>query len=300
MSVIIHHTSCPCCNSFEIEEALVTEDYSVSKEMFSIWKCNACTLWFTQNIPDENSIAPYYKSDAYVSHSDTKEGFINQAYHYVRNITLKTKRDLIKQQTKIDKGYLLDIGAGTGAFAHEMQQNNWQVTGLEPDETARNIALQKFNLKLFLPDTLFQFSKEQFDVITLWHVLEHVHNLHGYMQRFQEILKPNGKLFIAVPNYTSADATFYKRYWAAYDVPRHLYHFSPKSIEKLAALHGFMVTAYKPMWFDSFYVSMLSEKYKNGSQNYLIAFVNGLYSNFKALFNAKQSSSIIYVLTKAN
>jgi 2-polyprenyl-3-methyl-5-hydroxy-6-metoxy-1,4-benzoquinol methylase len=298
MSVIIHHTSCPCCNSEAIQEVLLVQDFTVSKEKFPIWQCNTCTARFTQDIPDENSIASYYQSENYISHTDTKEGFINQLYHTVRNITLKSKRALIQQQTGLSKGTLLDIGAGTGAFVKIMTDAGWQVTGLEPDETARKMAAQKFNFHFQLPQTLYQLNKETFDAITLWHVLEHVHDLHSYLQKFYEILKPNGKLIIAVPNYTSSDAATYKEYWAAYDVPRHLYHFSPKSMEYLAKQHQFLITAYKPMWFDSFYVSMLSEQYKHGSKNLLMALINGAISNAQALVNVKKCSSIIYVLQK--
>jgi SAM-dependent methyltransferase len=298
MSVIIHHTSCPCCNSEKINEVLVAKDYTVSKEDFSIWECVNCTVRFTQNIPDAASIGPYYQSSAYVSHTDTKEGLVNQLYHIVRNFTLKTKRDLLQQQTGLQQRHLLDIGAGTGAFAQTMKEAGWQITGLEPDASARTIAKQKFGLLLQMPNKLYTLPQAQFDAITMWHVLEHVHDLHSYLEQFNVVLKPQGKIFIAVPNYTSGDASSYKKHWAAYDVPRHLYHFSPKSIDILAASKGFTVKAYKPMWFDSFYVSMLSEQCKNGSGNLVMAFLNGLLSNLQALFNVKKCSSVIYVLSK--
>ncbi|HPH22455.1 MAG TPA: class I SAM-dependent methyltransferase [Chitinophagaceae bacterium] len=298
MSVIIHHTSCPCCNSEKINEVLVAKDYTVSKEDFSIWECVNCTVRFTQNIPDAASIGPYYQSSAYVSHTDTKEGLVNQLYHIVRNFTLKTKRDLLQQQTGLQQGHLLDIGAGTGAFAQTMKEAGWQITGLEPDASARTIAKQKFGLLLQMPNKLYTLPQAQFDAITMWHVLEHVHDSHSYLEQFNVVLKPQGKIFIAVPNYTSGDASSYKKHWAAYDVPRHLYHFSPKSIDILAASKGFTVKAYKPMWFDSFYVSMLSEQCKNGSGNLVMAFLNGLLSNLQALFNVKKCSSVIYVLSK--
>lgn len=298
MSLIIHHTSCPCCNSNSIKEVLVAKDYTVTKENFGVWECGNCTLRFTQDIPDVESIAPYYKAEAYVSHTDTKEGLVNKLYHAVRNITLKSKCNLLKQTTGLEHGNLLDIGAGTGAFAQTMQEAGWQITGLEPDASARNIAQQKFGLQLQTPNNLYQLSNEQFDAITMWHVLEHVHDLHAYLEKFHAILKPNGLLFIAVPNYTSGDESIYKEHWAAYDVPRHLYHFSPKSINVLAASKGFEVKKYLPMWFDSFYVSMLSEQCKNEKGNLVLAFLNGCISNIQALFNVKKCSSIIYVLEK--
>jgi 2-polyprenyl-3-methyl-5-hydroxy-6-metoxy-1,4-benzoquinol methylase len=294
----IHYTQCPACKSNDIKPALEAKDYTVSQALFSIWHCNSCSFRFTQDVPNAATIGPYYQSTAYVSHSDTKEGLINRLYHFVRGITMKFKIGLVKKYTCLQKGTLLDIGAGTGAFANTMQQNGWQLTGLEPDETARQVAKNKFGLTLQQADELYQLNANQFDAITMWHVLEHVHDLHGYLEKFGSILKPNGKIFIAVPNYTSGDAATYKEHWAAYDVPRHLYHFSPQSMEQLAASKGFKVQAYLPMWFDSFYVSMLSEQYKNGKGNLLAAYWNGCISNLKALFNAKKCSSVIYVLTK--
>lgn len=179
-----------------------------------------------------------------------------------------------------------------------MQQAGWAVTGLEPDDTARKVAADKYQLQLQSPENLFKQNNKSFDVITMWHVLEHVHDLHQYIETFYKILQPNGILVIAVPNYTSYDAELYHQYWAAYDVPRHLYHFSPKSIELLMAAKGLTVNAFKPMWFDSFYVSMLSEQYKNGKGNLLKAVWNGFISNLKTIGNSKNCSSVIYVIKK--
>lgn len=298
MAVIIHHKSCPSCNSASIQEVLVAKDYTVSKESFGIWHCNSCTLRFTQNIPNAASIASYYSAQAYVSHTDTKEGLVNKIYHIVRGFTLKSKQQLIIKQTQEQCGNLLDIGAGTGAFAQTMIKAGWQVTGLEPEQSARLIAKQKHNLDLQTPDVLFQLNHQQFNAITMWHVLEHVHDLHIYLEKCYQLLKPRGLLFIAVPNYTSADEAFYKQHWAAYDVPRHLYHFSPKSFDILARSKSFTVKKQLPMWFDSFYVSLLSEQHKKGTTNLVKAFFNGLISNLQTLFNVKKCSSIIYVLAK--
>ena len=197
-------------------------------------------------------------------------------------------------------GKLLDVGAGTGAFVHTMKLAGWEVTGLEPDETARKNAVNKYGIDLLSPDHLFQFNAAQFDAVTMWHVLEHVHELHKYLEQFQQILKPGGALIIAVPNYTSYDAKVYKDNWAAYDVPRHLYHFSPKSMEKLGQAKGFILTDTKPMWFDSFYVSMLSEQYKNGSGNLPGALWSGMLSNLKTLFNKKSAVRLFISLLKSS
>ncbi len=287
-----------CCGSNAITKVFKCRDHTVSKEEFEIWECSNCTFRFTQNVPDEANISTYYQSAEYVSHSDTKQGFINRLYHIVRNHTLKSKQRLVQKVTKLKSGSVLDVGAGTGAFAHTMLQAGWKVTGLEPDATARANALLNYVLKLNELSVLHQLETNSFDVITMWHVLEHVHDLHGYLQTYLRILKRDGRLIIAVPNYTSYDAAVYKNYWAAYDVPRHLYHFSPASMQVLLEQKGFLLEAVKPMWFDSFYVSMLSEKYRNGKGNLLKAIWVGMISNLKAVLHVRKCSSVIYIIRK--
>lgn len=298
MASEINYDHCVCCGSAAINKVFTCKDYTVSNEYFEIWQCKACTFRFTQNVPDEAAIGKYYQSAEYISHSDTKKGFINLLYHYVRNFTLTTKLNLVKKVTGLKQGILLDVGAGTGAFVFTMQQAGWNVTGLEPDKTARNNAFNNYKLQLEELNNLYNLPDNSFDAITLWHVLEHVHELHNYIEKFHKILKSAGTLIIAVPNYTSYDSDHYKQYWAAYDVPRHLYHFSPESMRVLLAQKGFAVEAVKPMWFDSFYVSMLSEKYRYGKNRFVNALLVGLLSNIKVIFNTKRCSSVIYIMRK--
>lgn len=295
----IHYSECPVCNSKHINPLLTVKDFSVSKEDFVVWQCTDCSLRFTQDAPGENAIAPYYKSPDYISHTNTDKGFINKTYQKVRNYTLQEKAKLIIEKTRVTSGSLLDIGSGTGAFLDVMKNKGWQVKGIEPDEDARRLAKQLYRLDIDGPSVLNEIRGSSFDAITLWHVLEHVHRLHDYVEHLKRILKPGGKLFIAVPNYQSRDSDIYRSFWAAYDVPRHLYHFSPKSLEVLLLQHGLKVEAKKPMWFDSFYISMLSSKYRSGKTNYLTAFINGLRSNAAALINKERCSSITYIVTKA-
>ncbi len=296
MKEIITYQHCPACSSVAISKVLDCKDYTVSQQIFEVWKCSSCTLQFTQNVPSIDSIASYYKSAEYISHSNTQKGIINRLYHLVRNVTLSTKLSLVKKASGKDTGYLLDVGAGTGAFAHKMQNAGWSVIGLEPDETARTTALNSYGISLENLDRLPALTANVYDVITLWHVLEHVHDLHGSLKNFNMLLKADGVLIIAVPNYCSHDATVYENCWAAYDVPRHLYHFAPKSMEVLMDAHGFEVQQMKPMWFDSFYVSLLSEKYKGG--NVFRGLWNGLVSNIKTLSDKKCCSSITYIIRK--
>jgi 2-polyprenyl-3-methyl-5-hydroxy-6-metoxy-1,4-benzoquinol methylase len=293
----IHYSACPVCRSTEIKKVLDVNDHSITQEMFEVWQCNNCTVRFTQDVPDQQNISRYYKSENYISHSNTNKGILSRIYKTVRNHTLETKSNLIKKYT-VKEGALLDLGAGIGAFLNTMRGKGWDVTGVEPDEGARSQALKYYNLKLSQTSEFTLLPENSFDAITLWHVLEHVHELHPYLDQLKKLLKPNGKLFIAVPNYTSTDASFYGSYWAAYDVPRHLYHFSLKSIQVLIEQHGLSLTTIKPMWYDSFYISLLSSKYKNGRLSWAGALYQGMRSNMKAMNNKALCSSVTYIISK--
>jgi 2-polyprenyl-3-methyl-5-hydroxy-6-metoxy-1,4-benzoquinol methylase len=292
---MILYDSCPCCGQKNITPVFSAEDFTLSHERFEIWECKNCTLRFTQNVPGQDKIGAYYQSENYISHSDTNKGLINNLYHKVRIRTLAKKRKMVEEITGKSSGSILDVGCGTGAFLHTMQLSGWKIAGLEPDEAARKKALELYKLNLDSSEKLVSLPAESFDAITMWHVLEHVHELHEYIKRLKELLKPGGKLFIAVPNYTSYDEKVYKEFWAAYDVPRHLYHFSPASMHTLLSLHEMPVVSIKPMWYDSFYVSMLSEQYKTGKPHPLKALITGGISNLKAIFNNEKCSSVIYV-----
>jgi 2-polyprenyl-3-methyl-5-hydroxy-6-metoxy-1,4-benzoquinol methylase len=294
----IHYTHCPVCSSAAIDPLLTAKDHTVSKEDFVLWQCRQCTLRFTQDVPDEESIGRYYQSPEYISHTNTSKGLLNKLYQNVRQYTLGQKAKLIISHTK-EKGAILDIGAGIGAFLSGMQQRGWEVTGIEPDATARKNAQELYGLSLQQPQALLKLPAGRFDAITLWHVLEHVHQLHPYIERIKSLLAHEGKVFIAVPNYTSADAAAYRNYWAAYDVPRHLYHFTPQSIAVLMQAHGLKVKEKKPMWFDAFYISLLSSQYHRGKTSWIGAGMAGLRSNLTALLNKDRCSSLIYVVEKA-
>ena len=214
----------------------------------------------------------------------------------MRARTLVHKRKVIERLIGKKTGTLLDIGCGTGAFLHTMQEAGWQVTGLEPESAARQRAQVLYQLVVAPSEKLFSLPGRSFDVITMWHVLEHVHELHAYLRQIKELLAPGGILLIAVPNYTSYDQQVYRQFWAAYDVPRHLYHFSPGSVNVLMAQHSLKIDRLLPMWYDSFYVSMLSEGYKTGKRHFARALVNGALSNMKALFGTARCSSVIYVM----
>jgi len=294
---LIHYTACPVCQSAEIDPALQAVDHTVSHESFAIWQCRQCTLRFTQDVPDAASIGAYYRSENYISHSNTSKGIVNQLYHQVRKKTLSDKYRLIVSTIRKKQGKLLDIGAGTGAFVGFMQQEGWEVTGLEPDETARERARTDHRVQLMDADRLFSLPSDNFDAVTLWHVMEHVHELHSYVEQLKSLVRRDGRIFIAVPNYTSFDAGIYREAWAAYDVPRHLYHFSPKAMETLFDQHGLQLQYSHPMWYDAVYISILSENYRrNGSM--IRGIFNGFFSNTRAFVDKSRCSSLIYVVAK--
>ena len=290
---------CPVCFSDKIHFVLKVEDHSVSREFFDVFECTQCSLRFTIDVPSEKNIGAYYQSENYISHSNTREGLVNYLYHIVRNRTLASKYHLIERTTGINRGHHLDIGAGTGAFVQYMNQHGWISTGIEPDVKAREKA-QVFHETNLLPAETFEtFPPESFDAISLWHVLEHVHDLYIYLQQIKNILKPHGLVYIAVPNYTSFDGRKYGANWAAYDVPRHLYHFSPASMRWLLKDAGFQMKKIVPMWWDSFYISLLSEKYAESRFPMLNGFLTGALSDMKALNDKEKCSSLIYIAKKA-
>ncbi|MFZ9661748.1 MAG: class I SAM-dependent methyltransferase [Chitinophagaceae bacterium] len=290
---MIQINSCPICDANEIVDWSEVDDFSVSREKFHIYRCLHCTVKFTQNIPSKKDIGAYYQSEQYISHSDSKSGFVNKIYHFVRSFTIRQKVTLVKMISQKKSATLLDLGSGTGTFLLAMKDQGWKVYGMEPDEKAREFSKSK-DLQVDDSANLEQLNHSSFDIITLWHVLEHIHDLHESLEILRTSIKEDGFLIIAVPNYFSFDAQFYDKYWAAYDVPRHLYHFTPDSIKTLMSKHHFKVMDIRPMWFDSFYVSMLSEKYKKGSL--IRALLIGLISNVKVIFNRSKCSSLIYIV----
>lgn len=283
---------CPICDGLSFSPFITTKDFSVSKEEFSIVKCNSCGFHFTNPIPSEDKIGAYYKSEDYVSHSSSNKGVINKIYLKVRNYTLKQKLKLIRRLSHGKE--VLDIGAGTGHFLATLKSDGYKVTGLEPDIDARTFALNKLGVNLLPAEQLATLPDKTYNVVTMWHVLEHVYHLKHDLSDVSRVLKDDGVLIVAVPNMNSYDARYYNEFWAAYDLPIHLYHFTPKDIAELFGQFNFEVAEILPMKFDSFYVAMLSEKYKGG--NLFRAFFIGLKSNLKA--KTGFYSSQIYILKR--
>ena len=270
---------------------LTVKDYSVSKETFELYHDETLDMLITFPQPSLANLGKYYESEDYISHTDAKRSLFEKAYHFIKNIALKNKLDLINS-LQPNKGRILDIGAGTGDFLSVAKQNGWQTIGVEPNEKAKAIAIHK---GVSFVEQTRELENNSFDVISMWHVLEHVPNLDNQIKELKRLLKPDGTLLIAVPNFKSFDAKYYGKFWAAYDVPIHFWHFSKTAIQILFEKEGMELKKVLPMKFDSFYVALLSEKYKSGKMNFIKAFFIGLQSNWEAKRNFEYSSHIYII-----
>lgn len=304
----VHLEQCPICGASSFEEAFSCVDNFVSKETYQVVKCPTCGFLCTQDVPDAAHIGSYYQSDEYISHSDTKKGVMNSLYHYARQFMLTQKAQLVERTQKPDSDKrLLEVGSGTGYFAHTMDIRGWRVTGVEPSDSGRQQAKELFQLDLRPTDILDNRSSTEypkansFDAIALWHVLEHIPNLNERMEQFHEWLQPDGRLVLAVPNHASFDAQHYGADWAAYDTPRHLWHFDAQTMEQLAKKHGFVMESMHPMPLDAFYVSMLTEQHKGNTLSAIRGLFTGCVAALSLLFGkTTESSSLIYVLKKVS
>lgn len=281
---------CPVCSNTQLKPKLEVKDHFGTQETFSLLSCEKCQTLLTSPVPDENEIVKYYKSNSYVSHGDSVNPIFDKAYQYIQSRNLTYKNQLINKYTLGND--LLDYGCGTGTFLKFMQNKGWNVQGVEPDKIARQLAISKGLRINFLEDI-----QTRFDCITLFHVLEHVHQLDETLAQLINRLNKNGILLLALPNHKSDDAKHYQEYWAGYDVPRHLYHFSQKSIFALSKKFGLNIVATHPMNYDSYYVSLLSEKYKATTNQIIKAAKQGFISNRRAK-TTKEYSSLIYVISK--
>ena len=313
-------SNCPVCKATKFSPFLVCQDNTAdTTQKFNLLRCDACNFVFTSPRPTATGIVKYYQSGNYISHSNEQKGIISKIYYYVRERALARKLAIINEfstqnnqennqnQQENQQKNLLDMGCGVGAFLEICAQNNWKIEGVETDSEARNLAQktlsnqdnqqknQQENITIFA-DVFEIKTEKKYDIITLWHVLEHIHELDKTIIHLKSLLKPNGRLIIAVPNLESADAQYFKQFWAAYDVPRHLYHFSKKTLTQLFERHNITLEKILPMKYDAFYISMLSMEYKDKSSflNKIKAFWRGLVSNLKA--GNDNYSSLIYVL----
>lgn len=286
------NNKCPWCGSNKAQINLWLKDEFLTKKDFHICECLNCGLLYTMPRPSKEKIGAYYKSDEYYSHQENKKGFVPRLYEAIKKINLKHKFRLASRDLPVGK--LLDIGCGVGDFLHVAENKGWQCTGVEPSEEAREIARQRIKGDLLYSEDLEQLTDQSFDLITMWHVLEHVDDLKWQVAQLQRLIKPNGRIVIAVPNYRSYDGRFYNAYWAAYDVPRHLNHFNKTVITKIFKTSGLSLVSMDKLVWDAYYISFMSEQYKHHFMPLVRGVFRGLVSNAKAR-RSGEWSSLVYV-----
>ena len=289
------NNNCPWCGSEKAQINLWLKDEFLTKEDFHICECLNCGLLYTMPRPSKDKIGEYYKSEEYYSHQENKKGFIPKVYEAVKNVNLKHKYRLATDGIK--EGKLLDIGCGVGDFLHTAEEHGWECNGVEPSDEAKAIARRRIKAEIIASADLEQIPDATFDVITMWHVLEHVDDLKWQMEQLQRLIKNNGRIVIAVPNYKSYDGQYYKELWAAYDVPRHLNHFSKQTITKIFASVGLKLTRTEKLVWDAYYISYMSEQYKHHSLPLIQGALRGLVSNCKAR-RSGEWSSMVYIFEK--
>ena len=285
---------CPVCNNTEFTNEIICEDTTVSKEQFNIVRCSSCEFIFTNPRPAPDFLGNYYDSNTYISHNSKGVSLIKLIYKIARSLAFKSKYQLIKRYVNENKT-LLDYGCGSGHFLSYCNKQGIKITGIEPNNDARKTANEI--TKNAVVNSISKLD-QTFQVITLWHVLEHIPNLNETVDLLKKKLNKNGTLIVAVPNVEAWDAQHYKNNWAAYDVPRHLYHFSQSSLKNLMKKHSLKIKEVIPMKMDSYYVSMLSEKNRTGNNNYFRSIINGLKSNKHGAKNNNNYSSLIYIIKK--
>lgn len=292
--------ACPVCEGELFDLKFYSVDFFLTGDVFPVVECRQCQMLLTANLPEPQDLSRYYESEDYISHSNIQKGLVNRVYHVARTLMLRRKYRLIKKKTAIRGGRILDIGAGTGHFLNYMKERGWLVNGIEPGSAARNFALEAWKISLLDSDQLFHLPEKSFDAITLWHVLEHLPDPNSYLAAAAKLLKPHGKLIIALPNPGSRDALYYGTEWAAWDLPRHVAHYYPHHLKQLAERHSFKVDSMHAMPLDPFYIAQLSEKYRRSNWQLLRGAIVGAMGWMAGVRNCEKASSILYVCSAKN
>jgi 2-polyprenyl-3-methyl-5-hydroxy-6-metoxy-1,4-benzoquinol methylase len=292
--------SCPLCKGVELVLCHKSTDSLVSGDLFSVYKCTSCDFHVTSPRPTSGSVGSYYNSASYVSHNDVAKGWIPKIYRVVRDIMIRHKLRIVGRykEKAPGKNNMLDVGCGTGEFLLKSKKMGYNTTGFEPDINASETASNKGLSIITKEDRLNELSPNYFDVVTLWHVLEHMYHPKDKIEVLEKILSDNGIMIVAIPEYKSFDGGYYKQNWAGWDLPRHVYHYNESTLTRLMDELNFKLIGKHSLMFDSFYISLLSEKNLNTRLGTIRAIIIGFLSNIMAIFSSYPFSSQIYVFKK--
>lgn len=290
--------TCPACGSADFADLFHAADHLVTGRQYLIRKCNACGMGWTVNPPAESDAGSYYVSEDYISHTDRKQSISDYLYHIARSFMLGRKKRLVASVTGKSTGLLVDIGSGTGYFASYMKEKGWQVSAIEISEPARQYSLARFGLVALTPGDIKSLTSGSADCMTFWHVLEHLYDPSDWMAEAARILSDSGKCIIALPNFSSADAEWFGLRWAALDVPRHLWHFTPEAFRSFAGSNGFVCEQVTPLPLDLFYISILSYRNQGSSLALIRGLLTGAFLAVRNLLSREKSSSLVFVLSK--
>ena len=289
---------CPACASAGTADLFTAKDHLVSGGEFLIRRCTSCGMGWTVDPPSEEDAGRFYVSEEYISHTDRKQSLADYLYHLARRFMLGRKHRITTSSADRSSGTLLDIGSGTGYFAAFMQKKGWRVTGVELNDQARNFSASRFGINVASPGEVSGLASASADCITFWHVLEHLYDPAGWLAEVRRILRDNGKCIIALPNFASADEEWFGSQWAALDVPRHLWHFTPEAVRQFVGKQGFAVDWIEPLPLDLFYIASLSYRNEGKGLPLIRGAFTGVLIALRNLFHPERASSLVYVISK--
>lgn len=290
-------SNCPRCGGNSFVPWALVRDHSITHEDFNLVDCTTCGFRSTNPRPTQGDVGRYYQSDTYISHSNATASLQDRLYQLARRWALRRKYKTIRGLQP--HGKVLDVGCGTGELLAYLMGRGYLVQGVEPNLKAREQVIANYGISA-LPALDLVAAHEQFQVVTLWHVLEHLPDLRATFKRLFALMADRGLLIIAVPDRGSWDAEHYGVDWAAWDVPRHFSHFRQEDVRVLLREHGFELVSTRRMWMDALYISTLSEGYRGATKSWALlkGVALGSWSNLQSAVSGRPTSSSMYIARK--
>lgn len=281
-------SSCFFCGSHDIGSSIASVERLSKKETFHIATCGACGMKRTIDAPALKDIGTYYAHESYVSHTGVRVWPLR----VLRTLRLWLRAHMISSFFQ-RKGSLLDIGCGVGDFAALIQKQGWNVLCIEPDESTRQKAQKQYKLDVRDVSALAHLPEATFDVITLWHVLEHMYDPLQTGATVKRLLNSEGVCIVAVPNAEAYSAEHYGCNWVAYDVPRHVSHFRSRDIHTWAERSGLEVIRQSSVPLDEFFCCLKSGALRGDWL--FVRVLRAIQCFCIAAFQPKRASTMLFV-----